>query len=90
MLLTVLDARRSTRDADLLALELDSDEQRVGAWVREIASADIADGVVLQWTACVRSRSAGAISTQACVSLFLRLSARLVSTWFWTSTSVIL
>ena len=46
MLLAVLDARRSTRDADLLALELDSDEQRVGAWVREIASADIDDGVV--------------------------------------------
>ncbi|MDQ2789255.1 MAG: nucleotidyl transferase AbiEii/AbiGii toxin family protein [Pseudonocardiales bacterium] len=46
MLLAVLDARRSTRDADLLALELDRDEQRVAAWVREIASADIDDGVV--------------------------------------------
>ncbi len=47
MLLAVLDARRSTRDADLLALELDRDEQRVAALVREIASADIDDGVVV-------------------------------------------
>lgn len=46
MLLAVLDARRSTRDADLLALELERDEQRVATWVREIASADIDDGVV--------------------------------------------
>ncbi|MGH8898989.1 MAG: nucleotidyl transferase AbiEii/AbiGii toxin family protein [Egibacteraceae bacterium] len=46
MLLAVLDARRSTRDADLLALELDRDEQRVAAWVGEIVSVDIDDGVV--------------------------------------------
>src|SRR6476661_6416638 len=46
MLLAVLDARRSTRDADLLAIERDRDEQRVAEWVREIASIDVDDGVV--------------------------------------------
>jgi predicted nucleotidyltransferase component of viral defense system len=46
MLLAVLDARRTTRDADLLALERDRDGQRVAVWVREIASIDVDDGVV--------------------------------------------
>lgn len=46
MLLAVLDARRSTRDADLLALERDRDGQRVAEWVRDIASIDLDDGVV--------------------------------------------
>ncbi len=46
MLLAVLDARRSTRDADLLAIERDRDEQRVAEWVREIASIDVDDDVV--------------------------------------------
>jgi predicted nucleotidyltransferase component of viral defense system len=45
MLLAVLDARRSTRDADLLALECHRDEQRVAEWVREIASVNVDDGV---------------------------------------------
>ncbi|MGH3898655.1 MAG: nucleotidyl transferase AbiEii/AbiGii toxin family protein [Pseudonocardiaceae bacterium] len=46
MLLAVLDSRRSTRDADLLAIERDHDEQRVAEWVREILSIDVDDGVV--------------------------------------------
>ncbi|MGH3776750.1 MAG: nucleotidyl transferase AbiEii/AbiGii toxin family protein [Pseudonocardiaceae bacterium] len=46
MLLAVLDARRSTRDADLLAMERDRDEQRVAEWVREIVSIDVDDDVV--------------------------------------------
>jgi hypothetical protein len=45
LLLAVLDARRATRDADLLALRQDGGEHRVRALIGEIASIDIDDGV---------------------------------------------
>ncbi|WP_239340679.1 nucleotidyl transferase AbiEii/AbiGii toxin family protein [Frankia sp. CiP3] len=45
LLLTVLDARRATRDADLLAMHLDGGEHHVRTWVGEIASIEVEDGV---------------------------------------------
>jgi hypothetical protein len=56
LLLAAFDARRSTRDADLLASHLSQDETQVVAWVSEIASAEIDDGVIFQ-TDRARSRS---------------------------------
>lgn len=46
LLLAAYDARRATRDVDLLATHLAADEQRVVAWVGEIAAIDIDNGVV--------------------------------------------
>lgn len=46
VLLAVLGARRATRDADLLALQLGDDQEDVMAWVAEIVSIDVDDGVV--------------------------------------------
>jgi hypothetical protein len=45
MLLAVLDVRRGTRDADMLARGLAGDESRLKAVVGEIASIPMADGV---------------------------------------------
>ncbi len=45
LLLAVLDARRATRDADLLATQLDGGEHHVRALVGEIASIEVDDGV---------------------------------------------
>lgn len=45
MLLAVLDARRATRDADLLARGIASDETSLRSAVSEIARIDLADGV---------------------------------------------
>lgn len=47
LLLAALDARRATRDADLLATRLDSDVDTIVGLVREIASVAVDDGVVL-------------------------------------------
>jgi len=44
LLLSVLDARRATRDIDLLSVRLDADEQHVAAMMREIASIEVDDG----------------------------------------------
>jgi hypothetical protein len=46
MLLAVLDARRATRDADMLALGIDSDIENLRNVVSEIAEIEISDGVV--------------------------------------------
>jgi len=45
MLLAVLDVRRGTRDADMLARGLAGDESRLKAVIGEIASIPMADGV---------------------------------------------
>jgi hypothetical protein len=45
LLLSVMDARRTTKDADLLARNLDSDRRNVVAVVAEVAAIDIDDGV---------------------------------------------
>jgi hypothetical protein len=45
MLLAVLDVRRGTRDADMLARDLASDESNLRAVIGEIASVSMADGV---------------------------------------------
>lgn len=55
LLLAVYDARRSTRDADLLARSVDADEQAVVALVTEIVSIFVDDGLVFD-TERVRSR----------------------------------
>jgi hypothetical protein len=55
LLLAVLDARRATRDADLLALRPDGGEDRIRALVGEIASIDGDDGVAFDLD---RARSA--------------------------------
>lgn len=47
VLLAAFDARRPTRDADLLALDLDNDRAIVEAKIGSIASIDVADGLVL-------------------------------------------
>ncbi len=47
MLLAAFDARRPTRDADLLALDLDNDRANVEAEIGSIASIDVADGLAL-------------------------------------------
>lgn len=46
MLLAVLDARRATRDADMLARGIDNDMEHLGDVVSEIAAIELADGVV--------------------------------------------
>ena len=46
MLLAVLDARRATRDADMLARGIDNDMENLRGVVSEIAEIDLADGVV--------------------------------------------
>ena len=50
VLLAAFDARRPTRDADLLALDLDNDranvEAKIGS-IGSIASIDVADGLAL-------------------------------------------
>lgn len=45
VLLAVLDARRPTRDADLLALDHEADQESVLRWVVEIAAVHVDDGV---------------------------------------------
>jgi hypothetical protein len=45
MLLAVLDVRRGTRDADMLARGMDGDESRLEAVIGEIASIPMTDGV---------------------------------------------
>lgn len=45
MLLAVLDVRRGTRDADMLARGIDSDESSLRTVIGEIAGVDMADGV---------------------------------------------
>lgn len=55
LLLTVLDARRATRDADLLARRVDGDESHVLALVAEIAAIAVDDGVVFD-VAAVRAQ----------------------------------
>ena len=45
MLLAALDTRRSTRDADLLALDIDNEPEHLRSVVAEIAEIDLADGV---------------------------------------------
>lgn len=47
VLLAAYDARRPTRDADLLALELDNDRNVIEAKIGSIAAIDVADGLVL-------------------------------------------
>lgn len=47
VLLAAFDARRPTRDADLLALDLDNDRANVEAKIGSIASIDVADGLAL-------------------------------------------
>ena len=47
VLLAAFDARRPTRDADLLALDLDNDRSNVEAKIGSIASFDVADGLAL-------------------------------------------
>ena len=47
MLLAVLDARRATRDADLLARGIVNDEATLRSVVSEFASIDLADGIAL-------------------------------------------
>jgi len=42
----VLDARRATRDADMLALGIDSDIENLRNVVSEIAEVELSDGVV--------------------------------------------
>jgi hypothetical protein len=72
MLLAVLDVRRGTRDADMLARGLAGDESRLKAVIGEIASISMADGVGFDTTAisiatiregadyeCIRPRPAG-------------------------------
>jgi len=51
MLLAVLDVRRGTRDADMLARGLAGDESRLKAVIGEIASIPMADGVDFDTTA---------------------------------------
>jgi hypothetical protein len=46
MLLAVLDARRATRDADMLARGIDNDMENLRGVVSEIAGIELADGVV--------------------------------------------
>jgi Nucleotidyl transferase AbiEii toxin, Type IV TA system len=46
MLLAVLDARRATRDADMLARGIDNDMENLRSVVSEIAAIELADGVV--------------------------------------------
>jgi hypothetical protein len=45
MLLAALDTRRSTRDADLLALDIDNEPEHLRSVIAEIAEIDLADGV---------------------------------------------
>jgi hypothetical protein len=45
MLLAVLEARRATRDADLLALGIDNSEGEIRSVVAEIAGVELGDGV---------------------------------------------
>jgi hypothetical protein len=58
LLLSVLDARRATRDADLLALQAAGGEGRIRALVGEVASIDVDDGVAFDlertWSAPIR------------------------------------
>lgn len=56
LLLAAFDARRSTRDADLLASHLAQDETQVVAWVSEVAAIEVDDGVIFQ-TDLARTRS---------------------------------
>jgi hypothetical protein len=51
MLLAVLDVRRGTRDADMLARGISSDEDNLRAVIGEIAAISIADGVGFDTTA---------------------------------------
>jgi predicted nucleotidyltransferase component of viral defense system len=46
LLLAILDARRSTRDVDLLAVRLDREVRNVVAVVTQIASIEVDDGIV--------------------------------------------
>jgi hypothetical protein len=53
VLLAAYDARRPTRDADLLALELDNDRSVVEGEISSIAAIDIPDGLVLDGSSIV-------------------------------------
>lgn len=55
MLLAVLDVRRGTRDADMLARGLASDESSLRAATSEIASIPMADGVDFDTAASCRT-----------------------------------
>ena len=53
VLLAAYDARRPTRDADLLALELDNDRSVIEARISSIAAIDMPDGLVLDGSSIV-------------------------------------